>query len=316
VAGAVAISALLCGVGVAIGLFLTTVDDPGGRVADAWKELQHQPQTETGEVSHLSSLGSNRSDFWRVALREFEHHPIAGIGSRGWAVAYLTEGRSEETPARAHSVEMDTLAETGIVGLLLLVAAVALLLVPAVRRARKSVFAAGLLGASAYWLAHTAVDWVWTIPAVGLPAFLLVGIAASGDAPRPLPAKVALPAAAVALVISLLAFAPPWLSARLTDLAYRQTAAGAADDLRWARRFDPLSTDPLVAEATLARPPANIPPLEKAVEREPRRAELRYLLGVAYLDAGRRVAARRELRESLRLYPRGQLARDALERAR
>ena len=28
------------------------------------------------------TIGSNRYDFWRVAVHEFAHHPVAGIGAR------------------------------------------------------------------------------------------------------------------------------------------------------------------------------------------------------------------------------------------
>ena len=59
--------------------------------------------TETAPGRATSAqLGSNRYDFWRVALDEFAHHPFAGIGGRGWDVAYRAHGRSEErTGARA-----------------------------------------------------------------------------------------------------------------------------------------------------------------------------------------------------------------------
>src|SRR5262249_22072503 len=107
---------------------------------------------------------------------------------------------------------------------------------------------------------------------------------------------------------------PPWISARFTDRAYGDNPADAASDLRWARRLDPLSTDPFVAEAELAEPPANIRPLERAVEKQPRRAALHYLLAVAYLEADRKQAARREFHSVLRLYPGEYLARAALRR--
>ena len=69
--------------------------------------------TETAPASsHFGQLGSNRYDFWRVALDEFARHPLAGIGGRGWDVAYRAHGRSDETPdaralARARRAERD-----------------------------------------------------------------------------------------------------------------------------------------------------------------------------------------------------------------
>lgn len=307
--------AVVAGIGGGIGAFFTAVDRPGDFLGDQWRSFKHLP--EKRRSTHFFSLGSNRYDFWRVALHEFEHHPVAGIGARGFANAYLVEGRSSETPERSHSLEMDVLSETGIVGIVLLLSAGALLFVATWPWVRRSVVGAGILGAGVYFAVHTGVDWVWTIPEVGLPAFALLGIGASRGDGGTLTARAAVPAGAVALALALLAFAPPWLSGRFVDRAYTAgTASRTADDLRWARRLDPLSTDPLVAEAVLARPPADIAPLERAVAKEPRRADLHDLLGNAYLAAGRKAAARREFRAALRLYPGSELARQGLARAR
>jgi fermentation-respiration switch protein FrsA (DUF1100 family) len=203
------------------------------------------------------------------------------------------------------------------VGIVLLLSAGALLFVAAWPWARRSVVGGGILGAGAYFAVHTGVDWVWTIPEVGLPAFALLGIGASRGGGGTLTARVAVAAGAVALALAVLAFAPPWLSRRFVDRAYTAGAASrAADELRWARRLDPLSTDPLVAEAVLARPPADIAPLERAVGKEPRRADLHSLLGNAYLAAGRKAAARREFRAALRIYPGSELAQQGLAKAR
>jgi len=315
-AAVLAVVGVLGGVGGGIAAFFTVVDHPGNFLHDQWRSFKHLPEKRQGST-HFFSLGSNRYDFWRVALDEFEHHPVAGIGARGFANAYLVEGRSAETPQRAHSLEMDVLSETGIVGIVLLLGAGALLFVAVWPWARRSVVGAGILGGGAYFAVHTGVDWVWTIPEVGLSAFALLGIGASRAGGRTLDARVAVPAGAVALALAVLAFAPPWLSGRFVDRAYTAgNASRTADELRWARRLDPLSTAPLVAEAVLARSPADIAPLERAVAKEPRREDLHYLLGNAYLAAGRKAAARREFRASLRLYPASELARQGLARAR
>src|SRR5262249_60608988 len=130
---------------------------------------------------------------------------------------------------------------------------------------------AGLVGTGVYFAVHTAGDWIWTIPAAALPAFLLVGIGASPNDDGPLPRTVAIPAGIAALALAVAVFTPPWLSAKLVDRAYEAPdAAAAAGDLRWARRLDPLSVDPLLAEAALAPPPANPRPLPPAVgKRQP-----------------------------------------------
>ncbi len=252
-----------------------------------------------------------------VAWNEFERHPLAGIGAYGWGSAYLLHGESLETPVRAHSLELDALAETGIIGFLLVVGAGAAVLFGIARRARSSLLATGALGTAAYFAVHTGGDWVWTIAAVGLPVFLIAGIGLSDNSPPPLAGRVAIPAGVVAVLVALLAFSPPWLSARYVERAYdAPTTSEARDALRWARRLDPLSIDPYLAETTLVESPANIPPLRRAVAKEPRNADLRFVLGLALLNAGRREDARRELGIAVALAPRVEAYRDALARAR
>jgi hypothetical protein len=314
VAGIAVLAALAAALAGGIATFLVRVDDPRGWASDRWASFKRLPEQHTGST-HLLSLGSNRYDFWRVALGETREHPLGGIGARGFAPAYLVERRSDETPTRAHSVELDALSETGIVGGALLAAALGLPLVAVALRARRSLLAAGLLGAGAYWLVHASGDWIWTFPAVTVPLFLLLGIGASGDAERPLSGLAGLAAGLAASALALLVLAPPWLSYRFVERAYAGPAE-AASQLRWARRLDPLSTAPLVAEADLAEGAEAIAPLERAVDKEPRRVELRLRLGLAFLAAGRRADARRELLAASRLFPGDPEVRRALRRAR
>jgi tetratricopeptide (TPR) repeat protein len=315
-AGVAAAAALVLGAFGGLGAFAATVDAPVDYVGDRWDRFKREAPAETGS-SHLLTIGSNRYDFWRVALEEFREHPLDGAGARAFGHAYLREGRTDETPRRAHSLELDLLSETGVVGLALAVAALVPFAWIVLRRARSDLAAAGVLGAVAYWVVHASGDWTWTFPAVALPFFLLLGAGAAGvERPRIAP-RAALAIGLGLAAASLLLFAPPWLSSRYTTRALGQTTSGAKDELRWARRLDPLSIDPLVAEAQLASAPDGaIPPLRRAVEREPQSVAPHYLLGVAYLDAGRREEARRELREALRLAPRSDTVRQALRRAR
>jgi O-antigen ligase len=310
-AAVLAVSGALGGVAA----FALAVDHPGRFLHDRWASFKRLPPTERGS-SHLVSLGSNRYDFWRVDLHMFADHPLGGIGARGFGSAYLQRRRSDETPQRGHSLELDVLAETGIVGFVLLLSALGGGLVAAIPPSRRSLTAAGCGAAAASWIVHTAADWIWTIPASGAAAFLFMGLAAARDGPRSIPNRAAVPLAAMAVVLALLAFAPPWLSARLTRnaLANRGSAAG---DLRWARRLDPLSVDPYVVESAIARNPAEaVAPLRRAVAKQPREASLHYALGLVELRAGESAAARRELAEAQRLDPRDDLISRALERAR
>jgi hypothetical protein len=259
-----------------------------------WRAFKHSPTNPAS--SHLLQLGSYRYDIWRVALKEFAHHPLAGIGSRGFGAAYLEQRHSPDTPARAHSFELDALSELGVVGLALVVTALVLLLVPLVSGARaRDPGATAAFGGAAYWLAHGSVDWIWTVPACGLPFFLLLGIGGARGARPLLPTRAAVAAAALLTAVVVVLFVPPWLSARLS----------ARGQIRWAKRLDPLAVDPYVAAAARAETPqAALPPLRAAVRKEPRVVELRFALAKAYERAGEVEAARRELRQAKRLDPR------------
>lgn len=284
------------------GAFYARVHDPADFFAARWQSFKHLP-THGGGSSHFVSLGSNRYDFWRVAIQEFEQHPLGGIGARGFRDAYLRHRRSGETPARAHSVELDALSETGIVGFLLLAVGLASAVAAFARRARDDVVAIGALGAFACWLAHASVDWTWSFPAIGLPLFTLLGAAAARGAQPRLKARTAMPLAALAAGIGIGAFGVPWLSAHYVRAALSRPA-DAGTDLHRARILDPLSTDPLLAAWALApTPQAAVAPLVTAVRMEPRSPDLLYALGRQQYLAGQRVAARRTLGRALALDP-------------
>jgi len=280
--------------------FFARVDHPVGFAQDKWRAFKHVPAHENTST-HLLTLGSYRYDLWRVALDEFDRHPLAGIGSRGFGTAYLEHRRTPDTPARAHSLWLDALSELGIVGLILLVASLALPLRAILRRTLAGdVGATAAFGGGAYWLAHASVDWIWTLPACGVPFFLLLGAGGSGGERRRLGRGVAVAAASVTAVVALVAFVPPWLSARLTSRAF--TAEQPAGDLRWAKRLDPLSVEPYLAEAALASSPrAATPPLAAAVRKEPRSVELRYDLALAYVRTREWRRARAELLAARRI---------------
>lgn len=283
-------------------VFYASVQDPADFFAARWESFKRLPAKETG-ASHFASLGSNRYDFWRVALREFRAHPLGGVGARGFRASYLQHRRSPETPARAHSVELDALTETGIVGFVLLASALALAVAAFARRARDDLVALGALGAFTYWLVHASVDWTWTFPAVSLTLFALVGAAASRDAGPLLARRTRLALAAGATALAIGGFGLPWLSAHYVNVAL----SGTGDPrtlLDRARSLDPLSVEPLLAQWALApNARAGIPPLVEALRKEPRSADLLFALGRQQRLAGDRAAARRTLRAALRLDP-------------
>lgn len=150
------------------------------------KEATQAPLS--GGASRLVSLQSNRYAYWRVALRAFGAEPIRGVGAGGWSVWWLRYRTINEFAQDAHSLELQTLAELGLVGaalLLALFAGVALAAKAAYRVAPAA--AAGPIAAAVCYLAHSPLDWDWQMPAVTLVAVVLAGmlIALGEPAGRP-----------------------------------------------------------------------------------------------------------------------------------
>jgi hypothetical protein len=128
------------------------------------------------DPARLASAQSNRYAYWRVALSSFADHPLAGVGSGGFRVEWRRE-RDVLDPARdAHSLYLETAAELGLVGLLLLGVAIAGVVVSARPEA-------GLVAALALYAVHAGVDWDWEMPALTLVALLIAG--ALSDRPEP-----------------------------------------------------------------------------------------------------------------------------------
>lgn len=314
---ALIVAAALVGGGSA---FVVHVHHPTNWVAVQWRDFKYIAPDATAST-HLLVVGSNRYDFWRVATNEWRRHPIVGIGARGFGAAYLVHGRSGETPARAHSLPFELLSEEGLVGFALALGGFGIILVGLGRRAR-----AGDIGGLAAFagcsgaLVHACFDWNFTFPALTIPFFLLAGIGLAGtadpvghDAPT-LPRRFSLAAGAAAVLLAVLVFAPPWTAAKLIQ---RGLVTRSQADLRWARRLDPVSADPWIAMAEIAPSArAAVVPLERARARQPRSIAVRFVLGSALFNAGRRAAAAREFQAALRLDPANPTVARALRIAR
>jgi hypothetical protein len=127
-------------------------------------------------ASRLTTLRSDRYDYWRVALRAFGDQPLHGIGAENWWLYWLHYRHTNSDAHDAHSLELQTLAELGIVGELMLIVLVGGVAVAARRGYREAPEAvAGLVAGAIVWLVHSPLDWDWQMPAVTLVAVALAG---------------------------------------------------------------------------------------------------------------------------------------------
>ncbi|HEX4484105.1 MAG TPA: O-antigen ligase family protein [Solirubrobacteraceae bacterium] len=176
---------------------LVAAGNPVTRLEHAWHSFKGGYSGDESHGSRLTSgLGSNRYDFYRVALDEFAAHPLLGIGADNFQQQYLAHGHSEETPHYPHSVELRTLTQTGVIGALLALVGLAAALLAAARAIYARGRAADPLGASVaaaalaafgYWIVHGSFDWFWEFAGLGAPAFALLGLACSLGPARPQP---------------------------------------------------------------------------------------------------------------------------------
>jgi O-antigen ligase/polysaccharide polymerase Wzy-like membrane protein len=133
---------------------------------------------DTGATAQrLSSTDSNRYSYWRVALRAFEDAPLRGHGSGSFQVDWLRERDVAEAVRDAHSLPLETGAELGIVGVILLGLFVGGIVAAAVVAHRRDGAAAiGPIAALGVYAVHSALDWDWEMPALTLVAICLAGL--------------------------------------------------------------------------------------------------------------------------------------------
>jgi hypothetical protein len=129
----------------------------------------------SGGSTRLVTLQSNRYAYWSVALRAFSAEPLRGVGAGGWSVWWLRWRPFGEFASDAHSLPLQTLAELGVIGVLLLAAFLGGVALRALQAVRESPFAAGPTAGLVVYLAHAPLDWDWQMPAVTLVAMILAG---------------------------------------------------------------------------------------------------------------------------------------------
>jgi O-Antigen ligase len=222
--------------------------------------------------------GHERSAYWHAAWRETADRPVLG-GGAGTYVDWWLRTRQEPLSTReAHSLYVETLAELGPVGLLLVAAALGIPLVAAARL-RRSHWGPPVLAALVAYAVHAAVDFDWELAGVTLPVILLGAGAAAASGPAEPERLRARPRAAAALAVAVL------LAAGALGLA-GGSALAAATDAAAAGRY----------EAAVAR-------ARDALRFAPWSAQAWRTIGDARLAAGDRAAARAAYREALRLDP-------------
>lgn len=229
----------------------------------AWDSFRGAGTYDAGEpAARLADLGGPRYPIWNVAFGAFSERPLGGIGAGTFEYRWTRARPSDLFVRDAHSIVIESLAELGAVGAILVVAAFAALLAGALgaRSAVRSPHAVAITsgGAAAFLVfsAEASVDWMWESTAVTGAALCAVAIAAavaSEPRGRPrAPARVlATLLAAVALAVQL-----PLLVAvtkvHSSQVAFgRGNVRGAVEEATEAIQSEPWAASPLVQRAVV-----------------------------------------------------------------
>jgi O-antigen ligase len=230
-------------VAVVAGVIIALAAGAPARLSHAWSDFKKPEPTvlQSRNLSRFSSVdGNGRYNYWKVALNATSGHVLAGSGPGTYQLLWLPRAPYESYVVNAHSLYFETLAETGVVGLALVVGLFVLLIGAAIRhvgrtrheaRARAAAVAAALVA----FAVSAGVDWVWQLPV--LPAaFLLLGAAVLAPVARkhvdaaPIPRVLAWTARIGAAVIALACLVAITVPLAATTAVRRSQAASASGD--------------------------------------------------------------------------------------
>lgn len=145
----------------------------------------------TGASHLVASSGTGRYQFWDQAVAAFDSNPVVGIGAGNYELWWNQHHTIDVVTIDAHSLYLQTLAEVGILGLLLLLGFLGTTLFAGwraiARRPDAGEHGDAMAVALALFLAgltSAAFDWTWQLPAVFAPVIVVAALL-SGPASQP-----------------------------------------------------------------------------------------------------------------------------------
>jgi tetratricopeptide (TPR) repeat protein len=176
----------------AAAIVLVVVGFAAGSVSHLWHDFKlWEPTTHSNQYLRLLSLaGSHRYQYWQIAWKAFESSPLHGIGPGTFRFYWEQHTTNAEYIRNAHSLWFETLAETGIVGWLLIAGFFGFITIGGVIRAlratgaRRTLIATATAGVIAF-CAAASFDWIWQIGVVPMVTMLLVGVSVMPETETP-----------------------------------------------------------------------------------------------------------------------------------
>jgi hypothetical protein len=295
----------------------------------------HEAAPAGEQRGRLLELGDDgRQPLWEVARASYREQPLRGAGAGTFQLAWERDRGDGFERLFAYSLYFETLAELGLVGIVLLLGTLLTILIGIAFAARgpgRAAYAAAFAVVLA-WALHAGVDIDWQTPALGVPVFALAGLALARprerlkyDASRrggaaalvrlssgPARPALALACLAVAIVPAQMALAQAHLQASIEALD--ADACNRADDDAHSA-IDAIASGPRPYEvlamcaARRGESAASVAWAKAAVAHDPASWEPHYALALALGAAG--LDPRRQVAVAKRANP----AEPALEKA-
>lgn len=192
---------------------IAAVGNPVDQAREQWDEFRGLETIADGSTRYFNA-GGQRYDLWRVAVKEFEDHPLHGAGAGNYASRYYEERKNDRNLDDPHSLPFQLGAELGLLGLgalALFLAGVVVMVSRGWRRLHPDDqrLSAGMLATGAVLMGQSLVDWMWRIPGVAAIGIFAIGVGvavvARGTVPgvrerwMPIPSRIAIAAAAIVL---------------------------------------------------------------------------------------------------------------------
>jgi O-antigen ligase len=282
----------------------------------------------------LTAIGSVRARYWNEALEIFTDHPLLGVGAEGYETARLRYRTAILNVGQAHGFIVQTLADLGLVGLLVVLALLGAWMCAAGRATHpfnrrwrhwrwlalagdERLYSAERVGlltlvcVVATFGIHSLVDWTWYVPGIACAALLCAGwvagrgplssILAVGGAPAGLdPGRDGDPSSRT----------PRWRSLTLGEIGPLRAGIAAAVVLcallaAWAQWQPQRSVDASNEALALVErnPTAALVAAHTAVSRDPLSAEALLTLAAVQEGAGQSAAAAATYEHAVHLQP-------------
>jgi O-Antigen ligase len=290
-----------------------------GEVSHVWSTLINPNATVGDTPGRLVELGNSRARYWREGVTVGQHALLKGVGALGYGTARTRYTTDPWIVQHAHSYEIETFADFGLIGVAL---GLALLIAWSIAAGRAVGFrtkwssldpeqAAERCGLTTLLVVvimfgvQSSTDWTWFIPGVAIPPLICAGwlagrgplACAVGRTRQRKPLTQRPGAGALVTGLAALALLGAWViwqplrsadaDAAATSALIRGNTRAALADARTAAATDPLSVEPLFelsALYTTIDPAAAHAELLKAVRRQPQNAQTWLQLGEYYVQ--------------------------------